>query len=285
MFRWLGRLGLAVTILSAAAITAFALGLRAFDQLVARDRRALLDRPRPNPRRIVTEAMLAELPAPAERFLRRCGVVGRPIVDTVRVHQAGRIRPSATMDWLPLEAEQWYTVEPPGFVWDATVRIAGVPAVRGRDEYLDGRGRMLIKAGGLVPIVDAGGPEMDEASLIRYLSEMPWFPTGFLSDRVSWGPIDDESVRVTLTDGPTIASGTLRVDADGRLLEFRAERPRAVDGGFERSVWSAPTLGYARFEGLDLPAHGAATWKLAEGDLEYVDITLTEVEYDPLQTR
>jgi hypothetical protein len=282
MLRLIGRLGLALTTLAGGVALALLLGLRAFDRLVDRDRQALLDRARPTgSKKVVTETMLADLPAPAARFLRCCGVVGKPIVETVRVHQRGWIRPSTAMDPLPLEADQWYTVEPPGFVWDATVRIAGVPAVRGRDEYLDGRGRMLIKAGGLVPIVDAEGPEMDEASLIRYLSEMPWFPTSFLSDRVAWEAIDDESVRVTLADGSVVASGILRVDSEGRLLEFRAERPRAVHGGFDRSVWSAPTLGYATFEDLELPAHGAATWKLPDGDLEYVDITLTEVEYDP----
>jgi hypothetical protein len=153
--------------------------------------------------------------------------------------------------------------------------------VRGRDEYLDGRGRMLIKAAGLVPVVDAEGPEMDQASLVRHLSEMPWFPSAFLRDRVSWEAVDDETVKVSLQDGPLTAIGTLTIDPDGRLLEFRAERARQVGDGFELTTWSAPTLGYAIFEGLELPAHGAATWKLPEGDLEYVDLTLTDVEYDP----
>jgi hypothetical protein len=281
MLRSLGWLGLAIGLLAAAAVAAFGYGLRTFDRLVARDRRTLLDRSRPSHPRVVTEAMLDDLPPPAQRFLRRCGVVGRPLVGTVRVHQVGRIRPNASMEWLPLEADQWYSVEPPGFVWDATVRIAGVPAVRGRDEYVDARGRMLIKAGGLVSVVDAEGPEMDQASLVRYLSEMPWFPSAFLRDRVSWEAVDDDTVRVSISDGPLTATGTLSIDPDGRLLEFRAQRARQVDGGFERSTWSAPTLGYGTFEGLELPAHGSAIWKLPDGDMPYVDITLTEVEYDP----
>ena len=221
--------------------------------------------------------MLAGLPEPAQRYLRYAGVVGRPLVDTVRVSQRCRMRPAPGGMSFPLVAEQWYRVEPPGFVWDATVPVGCIPVVRGRDGYLDGHGLMTIKAGSLIPIVDASGPEMDQASLLRHLSEMTWFPSAFLRERVTWEAIDDSTVRVTITDGDLRATGVLEIDAEGRLVTFRAERHAMVGKAFELRPWSAPTYAYGEFDGLRLPVRGAAVWTLPDGtELPYIEVELTE---------
>jgi hypothetical protein len=253
-----------------------------FGRLVEADRRRLIGAPRPDHPLLVTEEMLAGLPEPAQRYLRYTGVVGRPLVDTVHVSQRCRMRPAPGGMSFPLVAEQWYRVEPPGFVWDATVPVGCIPVVRGRDGYLDGHGLMTIKAGSLIPIVDTSGPEMDQASLLRHLSEMTWFPSAFLRERVTWEAIDDSTVRVSITDGDLRATGTLEIDAEGRLVTFRAERHAMVGKAFELRPWSAPTYGYGEFEGLRLPTSGAAVWTLPDGtELPYIEVELTAVEYDP----
>jgi hypothetical protein len=282
MLRALTRLAL-----GAAAIAGGLAGLlvatsRRFGRIVAADRGGLLNRSRPPHAPAVTEEMLAGLPEPAQRYLRYAGVVGRPLVDTVRVRQSCRMRPAPNGLSLPLVAEQWYSVEPPGFIWDATVPVAGIPLVRGRDGYIDGRGMMTIKGGSLIPFVDASGPEMDQASLLRHLSEMPWFPSAFLRDRVSWEAIDDTSVRVSIVDGDLRATGVMEIDPDGRLVEFRSERHAMVGKGFELRPWSAPTYAYGEFEGLRLPVRGAAVWTLPDGTtLPYIEVELTDVASDP----
>jgi hypothetical protein len=254
-----------------------------FGALVAEDRRRMLARPRGRHPSVVTEAMLAGLPEPAQRYLRHAGVVGRPPVETVRVRQTCRMHPSPDGALsLPILAEQWYTVDPPGFVWDATVPAGGVPVVRGRDAYVGGHGMMTILLGSLFPLVDASGPEMDQASLTRYLSEMPWFPTAFLADRISWEPIDDATVRVSIADGDRHATGTLVIDPEGRLTEFRSERHAKVGDGYELRPWSAPTLGYGELGGLRLPTRGAAVWTLPDGTRhQYIDVELTAIDFDP----
>ena len=253
-----------------------------FRRLVEADRRRLLAAPRPDHPPVVTEEMLAGLPEPAQRYLRYSGVVGRPMVDTVRIRQACRMRPAPGGRSFPLVAEQWYRVEPPGFIWDATVPVGRIPVVRGRDGYLEGRGMMTIKAGSLIPFVDASGPEMDQASLTRHLSEMSWFPSAFLRERVTWEAIDDTNVRVSITDGDLRATGVLEIDAEGRLVTFRSERHAMVGKAFELRPWSAPTYAYGEFEGLRLPVRGAAVWTLPNGtELPYIEAELTDVEYDP----
>lgn len=225
--------------------------------------------------------MLAGFQEPAQRYLRCAGVVGRPLVDTVRVGQRCRMRPEPEGMSIPIVAEQWYTVEPPGFIWDATVPVGCVPVVRGCDGYVEGRGMMTSRGGSVIPFVNAAGPQLDQASPLRHLSEMPWFPSAFLRERVTWEAIDDSTVRVTLADGDLRATGTLEIDAEGKLVTFRAERHAMVGKAFELRPWSAPTLGYGEFEGLRLPVKGAAVWALPDAtEHAYIEAELTDVAYD-----
>jgi hypothetical protein len=84
---------------------------------------------------------------------------------------------------------------------------------------------------------------MDQGAMMRYLSEMIWFPTAFLGDNVSFEPVDDRSARVTLTDGGRAASATMVFDEIGKLVDFVAERYRTVDGGFA-SPCGRPTCSF-----------------------------------------
>ena len=67
-----------------------------------------------------------------------------------------------------------------------------------------------------------------------------------------------------------------------RLVEFRSERYAMVGDGFELRPWSAPTYAYGDFEGLRGPVRGAAVWTLPDGStFPYIEVELTEVEFDP----
>lgn len=110
--------------------------------------------------------------------------------------------------------------------------------------YAGGEGRMLIKAGSLFPIVDDKGPEMDQGSMMRYLSEMIWFPTAFLEDNISFEPIDNNSARVTLIDLGKSVTATMYFDKEGRFTDFMAKRYRTVEGGYDLETWSAPVFEY-----------------------------------------
>jgi hypothetical protein len=233
--------------------------------------------------------MFRDLPEPIRRYLTYTGVVGKPLVNTVYLKQKGAIRPSADEPWMPLDAEEYYSVQPPGFVWNATMhrlllnhtmRRGLLPLRRGREMYAGGEGHMLIKVGSLFTVVDDEGEEMDQGSLMRYLSEMMWFPTAFLGDNVSFEPVDERSVRVTLTDHGRSVPARMYFDEEGRLTDIVAKRYRTVEGGYNLERWVTSIIQYGEFEGLKLPVRGKALWKLPAGDYEYVEVTITELEYN-----
>ena len=271
---------LAVLIAGVAAVGAV-VGTRRFARLVRSDVASLLAGAAPARDGVITEEMLGELPEPARRFLTYAGVVGRPFVGTVRLAQTGRIQVAAGQPWFPLRAEQVFSIQPPGFVWQAVVPSDALPLLRAKDTFLDGAGRMLITAAGLAPIVDATGPELDQGEMVRFMSEMLWFPTAFLGANVSFESRDRDSVAVSLTNAGRTATGTIFVDADGKVTRFEADRHYPDDSGRSSlQRWSTPVDDYGEFNGLRIPVRVRAIWNLPAGDLEYIRIRITELVYD-----
>ena len=41
-----------------------------------------------------------------------------------------------------------------------------------------------------------------------------------------------------------------------------------------------PVTAYGEFEGLKLPVRFNAVWKFPEGDQEYIDVTVTALQYE-----
>ncbi len=230
--------------------------------------------------RLVTADMLQHLPEPVQRYMNYTGVVGKPWINTVRIKYSGQFRMAADKPWLPIRAEQFYTTNPPGFVWNAQLKMAGLWLMRGHDTYKAGHGHMFGKLAGFFTIFDARGEEMDQGSMLRYLNEMTWFPIALLGDNITWQAVDDHAADVTFTDCGKRVTARLIFDDAGRLTNFITQRYRENKGKFSLDTWTTPMTEYGLLGGLNLPIRGQAVWKLPSGDLPYADLKLTEVEYN-----
>jgi hypothetical protein len=232
------------------------------------------------PERLVTEEMLEDLPQPVQRYLDYTGVVGKPLVDSVHLKQIGRFRQGLDRPWMPMVAEQTYTTNPPGFVWNARFKFAGLPLLRARDKYEGGHGHMFGKLAGLFTVFDVRGEELDQGTMVRYLSEMIWFPSAFLGENISWNRLDDHSAQVTFTDYEKSVSAQMYFDETGKLTNFTADRYREIEGEFSLDPWSTPITSYGVRAGLNLPVGGQAVWNLPAGDLLYIEVQITEIKYN-----
>jgi hypothetical protein len=230
---------------------------------------------------LVTEEMVARLPEPVQRYMRFAGVIGTAIPETVRLTQTGRIRADAESGWMNFTATEVYSTSPPAFVWKVSLPSERMPLAIGRDLYLGGRGGIEIRFAALAPLAAAEGPEIDQGALMRFLNEMTWFPAAFLGPHVSWRGIDGDSAEVTLTDRGRSVSAVMTFAADGRPTGFTAERYRMVGGGYELDTWSTPFTSFGEFNGVTVPVAGTGVWELPGGDLDYIELTVTGVEYDP----
>jgi hypothetical protein len=229
---------------------------------------------------LITAKMLADLPEPVQRYMAYSNVIGKPWTRSIRLKQIGRFRQGADRAWMPMSAEQFYWTKPPSFIWKAAFKVAGLPLIRARDEYKSGKAHMFAKLAGLITLFDVRGEELDQGSMLRYLSEMIWFPIAFLGDNISWQEIDEHSAEVTFHDSGRSVSGRMHFDREGRPTNFTTNRYREINGQFSLDPWSTPITDYGEREGLNLPIRGQAVWNLPIGDLPYVDLEITEVVYN-----
>jgi hypothetical protein len=181
---------------------------------------------------------------------------------------------------MPMRAVQTFTTNPPGFVWKARFKMAGLWLLSAQDTYRGGHGHMYGKVAGLLGVFDARGEKMDQGTMMRYLGEMIWFPIAFLGENITWQGVDDHSAQVTFTDCGKSASARMVFDDAGRPINFFAQRYREINGDYSLDPWSAPATGYGVRAGLNLPVRGQAVWNLPSGDLPYWEGEITEIEYN-----
>jgi hypothetical protein len=228
---------------------------------------------------LVTAKQINRLPDPARRYFTYAGIIGHPIVQTVTVHQTGRVRTKPDQPWMAMKAEQYFTVRPASFIWLATMYKAGVPFLQVCDRYRAGHGSMQVRPGALLTVSHVRGPEMDQGALQRFIAEAVWFPMAYLQDNIIIEPVNEQAFNVTLTEATQRVTITLHVDAQGKLTEITARRYREVDGAFELSNWSVQVIEYGEFQHLRLPKEVKIVWRLPEGDFEPINITVTKLQY------
>ena len=229
---------------------------------------------------VVTLDTLKQLPEPIQRWLIASGVVGKPRVQTVRLKQRGLMRTDPEGSWMPAEAEQFFTVDEPGFVWTVDVTMAGVIPVSGRDRYRNGKGNMLIKGFSLIPMVNGSGPKIDQGTLLRYLGEIVWFPSAALSDYIEWTSLDSVSAQATMKYGDVLASAIFQIDGNGNVISCSAERYMGDGEKATLERWHVPSKEWHVMSGLRIPTKGDVLWKLASGDFTYYQWEIVQIEYD-----
>ncbi|HLM67534.1 MAG TPA: DUF6544 family protein [Longimicrobium sp.] len=228
-----------------------------------------------------TPATGDELPAPVSRYFDFSLPRGRQRITAARVDWVGEFQMRPAAGWVPFTAVQYFVSGPPGFVWDAKIRMMPLVEVYVRDVYRNGRGTMLGRIGGLVPVVDEGGtPEIAQSALARWLGEAVWLPTALRSGAgVAWEAVDDSTAIASVTDGRVSASATFHFGSNGEIRRMTALRYRDVEGKavltrFEGRYWD-----YARRNGVMVPLHAEVAWLLPEGRFPYWRGSPAEIQY------
>jgi len=229
---------------------------------------------------VVTDADLATLPEPIARWLRHADVVGKPIPASVRLRQRGRIRQSPESPWMSFRADQYYTIDPPGFIWRVSASIPPGVFVRGFDALEDGRGAMRMKALALFSVVDANGPTIDQGAALRYLQETVWFPFAALSRSIAWDAIDASRARATLSINGETVSGVVHVDEAGCVTLFEGLRYRDEAPAPALRPWQAVTREDRGMSGIRVPTAGEGVWVIDDGPFVYVELEILDLEYD-----
>lgn len=227
---------------------------------------------------VVTEADLVGLPEPVQRWLRWSDVVGKPIPTSVRLRQTGTFRLGEGKKWMPFTAEEYYTTNPPGFVWSTSMEMFPLVSITGRDRYTAGTGDINMRVLGLISVSHKSGGALNQGALLRYLNEMMWFPAAALRPYISWTQIDSTSAKATMTAGDITGDAIFFFDEAGRITNMTADRENDAKG--KRLPWSTPITAYGEFGEIRIPTEGTAIWQYETSEFPYVRLRVTEIEYD-----
>jgi len=238
---------------------------------------------RPLDAAVVTEADLARVPEPVQRYLRATGVVGQPRVRNYQLRFHGRIRGTPGASWMPFVAHQHSFVDEPTRLFWMRATMFGLP-VEAFHRLRGGSATMRVKAVGAITMVDARGPVMDQSEAVTLLNDMCILaPGALLEPTIVWEAVDARSAKARFTNGGNTVSATLFFDAQGLLTNFISEdRSRSSPDGktFTPMRFSTPVSDYRSFGPFRIAAHGEARWHPPEGQFTYGEFELEDVHYN-----
>jgi hypothetical protein len=230
---------------------------------------------------------IASLPEPAQRYARFMGVVGKPRDFSFRAHWTGGFRLRPDEDFLPCEAWQYNTRLSIARIFHMRLRAAGIIPMIGRDTYVHGHGRLLVRAFDAIRVVDESGFKFDIGELVTYLNDAILFaPSMLLGPETTWTPVDASSFDVTLRDRDHSVTGRVYVDEHGAVTDFSTTDrfttdPAKPKDGMVRMRWSTPIREWTTMSGRRVPAGGEAVWHLPNGDdFAYIALRLAQIDHN-----
>ena len=234
----------------------------------------------PLPGDIITEEHLSGLPEIVQRYMIESGILGQTMVSTVQMRQTGKIRTAPDAPWMKVKAVEIYNIERSNFLWYADVKMNPFIRLTGYDLLQDGHGSMKIKLFDLFPVVNATGPSIDQGAMMRYLNELMWLPMGYLHPAVSWNQQEEKSVEVSMNINNITVSGILEFNDNALPINFTAKRYMDDGkGGSSLEAWMTPLDSWREFHGVILPEHGYASWMLEDGEFQYIELTVEDVQF------
>jgi hypothetical protein len=178
-------------------------------------------------------------------------------------------------------AEQHNFYDPPARFFFMEASRFGVP-FDALHRYLGNAATMEVRVAGLVPVIDASGPEMTQGETVTLLNDMcVWAPGALVDAPIRWEQLDDQHARATFSNAGRTVSGTLSFDRAGDLVGFLSHDRYQSDGKKHRLLpWSTPVGGHRQFGDYRLPGEGEARWQEPSGEWTYGRFLLQKITYN-----
>ena len=230
----------------------------------------------------VTERDLTPLPPQVATWLRRAGVVGRPRVRSFRATYRAQMRFKPDAAWMPSTVLQLNFFDHPARLFFMESTRLGVP-FDVFHRYVGDAATMEVRIGGVIPVVDARGKEMNQGETVTMLNDLCFnAPAALLDAPVQWEPVDARQVRATFTNAGQAISAVLSFDVNGDFNGFVSFDRWQSDGKTARQVpWSTPAYPMRDYGVARVPAGGEARWREATGEWAYARFDLERLEYNP----
>lgn len=246
---------------------------------LSRDQPAAADRP-------VTEADIAHLPLPVQKYLRLTKSIGKPRIQNFRARFDTEMFQKPGSAPIPAPVEQISFLDRPARLFFMTAAMYGLP-VQVYHSYREERASMRVRVASVFNAVDLEGGDLSTAETVTFMNDVCILaPAGLVDRRFSWKAVDARSALAAFKNGPHTVNAQLYFNEAGELVNFVSEDRYALqeDGTLRKARWSTPLRGYRDFDGRRAASEGEAVWHYPEGDFVYGKFFIREILYNvPLQ--
>ena len=179
--------------------------------------------------------------------------------------------------------EQYNFYDQPSRLFLMGASMFGVP-VQAFHRFVGPSATMRVKVASVVTMVDAKGPEMDEAETVTLFNDLCVFAPAALIDRgVQWHELGPHTVSASFTNLSHTVRAVLSFNDFGELTNFVADGRGATsaDGkSFTKMRWSTPLRDYRAFGSHRVMSRGEGVWQAPAGDYSYLRFDLDAIEYN-----
>lgn len=184
--------------------------------------------------------------------------------------------------WHPFSAEQviyWGR----GMIWQASVRVHGL-IMRGSDRFLDRSGAMQWKLFGILPFINATGPDITRSAAGRVNIESLWLPSALLRPEVEWTAADSTHPHAQFSAHTETAGLDYTVNENGELKTVSMLRWGNPDNGKFRYVPFGGLIEESgTFDGYTIPTKVRVGWYFGserfDSEGEFFRATIDDAAY------
>ncbi|MHA1668455.1 MAG: DUF6920 family protein [Candidatus Heimdallarchaeaceae archaeon] len=224
---------------------------------------------------------LSFFPSIVQNYLRYAITEGSEAIYYTYLQHGGEFRISPDQRWFPIKGTYHYLTSEPSFYWKGVIKPLPLLSISARDYYFRGKGEVKIKLNSLIPLGKSTGTEIDKASLMRYVSEAPLFPSVFLTANfIFWEELDSSTAKIIIKDSGIQAEGVFTFNAKGEITKYESIRARDTKKGPIQTGWTGYFKEYKEFNGYKIPTLFIAEWNLDEGDFQYVKFKVSTIKYN-----
>ncbi len=252
-----------------------------FDNMVEKEVSFIFQQPSTSAFPDKSIASLEKFPPIVQKWLLNSGTLKEPPIKKVFLKQKGLLKTSPSGNWMPFTAEQWFNISPPSFIWKSDVSMWGPLYFFGRDKLYEGKGSMLIKLNGILPVVNSKNDlKTDKATMQRYMAEICWFPSAAMESYMHWESLDELTARASMTIDDKTVIGQFTFSPEGDLILFETKRYMGQGKNISQEIWQIHNSSFKIFNGIRIPNKSEVFWKLAEGDFQWLQLEISEIYYN-----
>jgi uncharacterized protein DUF6920 len=211
-----------------------------------------------------------ELAARLRGFLFPAGEERARAVRAIRITERGEMRMAPEAKWIAFTADQIVEAGRSSFRWEARIGGSRFGFTTVTDAYEEGRGRLVVKLGGVIPVTKITGADADKGELQRYLASAIVCPAMMLLNAsLECTAVGDNTLRLRDRQDATQAAVEYEIDECGQPICCRAERPRIEGKRAVLTPWTGAGSEFREWEGMRVASRLAVSWQLAEGEFPY----------------